>query len=630
MLLGKMLQGEDNMYNKLGIIATDYEMKKTIEDLYPEETKSGDFMIEILDNEHIEEQGRELETKGARAIIGRSGTYERSVGNVTVPLLRLRVTSSDIFRALIKGLEFKKKMVLILWDDIFFDKTWTAFLPVEVDVHTFSAGNEIANIYRKVVSDNPECVIVGGGVVCSCARKDSVPSVFINASKESIIETVNYAREVIGYLYRTEYQNELLTKTLNGVRDAVIAIDENEEVQLFNERAQDILKIGMSRVIGKKLSSVLPDLGFLIEDLKMRIEKKEELFRIRTSVITYSTSLIWGGHVVKGILLTFQDITRLQMLEQKIRRELSKKGLVAKYDFKDIVYSDELMEEVINKAKKIGQSDSAVVIYGESGTGKEILVQSVHQISKRNQAPFVAINCAALSESLLESELFGYEEGAFTGARKGGKPGVFELAHSGTIFLDEINSISSELQGKLLRVIEEKEVMRLGSDYIIPLDVRIISAANEDLKAMVKMKAFRSDLFYRLSSLEIQIPPLRERRKDIEPLFIHFLKEFQIDEKIRWPNPEELKSLTEYDWPGNVRELRNVAERYIMFDEIELAQVEELPVFSAGDDTVDLKEIQKLIEGRIIAQLIKSGLSKNEIAEKLGISRTALWKKTKQ
>lgn len=617
------------MLNKLGIIATDYEMKKKIEELYPEETQSGDFMIETLDNEHIDEQGRLLEARGARVIIGRSGTYERSVGNVTVPLLRLKVTSSDIFNALISGLTFKKKMLLIIWDDIYFERSWMQYIPEEVEIHTFSDGNEIEDLYNKVIADNPECVIVGGGVVCSYARRDGIPSVFINASVESITETVNYAKEVLGHLYSRDYQHELLTKTLDGVRDAVIAIDENEEVQLFNERAQEILKIGMARVIGQKLSKILPSFSFLVEDLENQSVKKEQLIWIGSLVITYSTSLIWGGHKVKGMLLTFQDTTRLQMLEQKIRRKLNKKGLVARYDFTDIVYADESMGEIIEKAKKIGRSDSAAVIYGESGTGKEILAQSLHHVSDRSNAPFVAINCAALSESLLESELFGYEEGAFTGARKGGKPGVFELAHGGTIFLDEINSISLGLQGKLLRVIEEKEVMRLGSDYMIPLDVRIISAANEDLKAMVKDKTFRSDLFFRLSSLEVYIPPLRERPADIEPLFIHFIREFQLDEKIRWPSKEEIARLREYNWPGNVRELKNVAERYIMFDEIELSLPDELfTLQNVAEDSIDLKEIQKLIEERIIAQLIKSGLSKTEIAEKLGISRTALWKKT--
>lgn len=620
------------MPKKIGVIATDIEMKRTIELLYPDETKNGNYMIEIFDHDNIEYQVRHLEARGARVIIGRSGSYDRSVGNASVPLMRLKVTSLDIFNALVRGLKLGGKMALVLWEGICFDVSLLEYIPGVVEIHTFKDGEEIEGIYRRILEVDSGQVIIGGGVVCSYARRDGISSVFVNASTESIVEIINYAKEIIEHLNSRAYQHELLTKTLHSVRDAVIIIDENEEVQLFNERAENVLKIGMGRVIGKKLHEVLPKLGFLVEDLALKRETKEELIWIGPLVISYSTSLVWERHKIKGMLLTFQDTTRLQMLEQKIRRKLNKKGLVAKYKFSDIVYEDPSMEAMIRKAEKVSQSESSVVIYGESGTGKEILAQSLHNGSDRSQAPFVAINCAALSVSLLESELFGYEEGAFTGARKGGKAGLFELAHGGTIFLDEINSIPLSLQGKLLRVIEEKEVMRLGSDYLIPLDVRVISAANEDLKTLAWEKTFRSDLFYRLSSFEILVPPLRERSGDIRPLFIHFLKELMKDEDIKWPSETDFMKLMTYDWPGNVRELKNIAERYSLFDEIELLNQEDDLVLSeaATDDSLDLKEIQKIVEERIISQLLKSGLSKNEIAEKLGISRTSLWNKIKK
>ncbi len=613
---------------KIGIIASDLEMKRTIEELYPNEVESGSLLVEVLEHEHIEEQGKALEKKGVKLIIGRSGGYDRNINNVSVPLLRLKMTSSDIFNALIKAIEYHKKIVLILWEDIYVDRKWFDFLPEEIEIHLFDRGEDIESIYQEAVNRNSDIVIVGGGVVCSLARQDGIKSVFINPSRESIKDTYDYAKHLLEQIDQVNFQHELLSKTLHGIRDAVIAIDNNDCVQVFNVRAQDILKFSRSRVIGNKLSETIPELAFLLEDMVNGVEKWEELIQLDQSVLSYNTSLIWVENKVRGMLFAFQDITKLQRLEQKIRRELNKKGLIARYHFSDIIHHDPAMAEMLLKAIKIGRSDSTVVIYGESGTGKELISQGLHQISERKQEPFVAINCAALSESLLESELFGYEEGAFTGARKGGKPGLFELAHGGTIFLDEINSISKNLQGKLLRVVEEREVMRIGSDYVIPLDVRIICAANEDLKAMVREKSFRSDLFYRLSSLELHIPPLRERKEDIIPLFNHFLREIQMDAKIRWPNDQENKLLMEYDWPGNVRELRNVAERYCLFDTVDL----ELPVkdFSeslAGDTTINLKEIHRMVDERLIHQLTDSGMSKTEIAEKLGISRTALWKK---
>ncbi|MBN2898515.1 MAG: sigma 54-interacting transcriptional regulator [Clostridia bacterium] len=615
------------MSKKLGIIATDIEMKNAIERLFPDEMATGEFMVEILDKNEVALQGKKLEAQGARVIIGRSGSYDQSVGQVSVPLLRLKVTSLDIVKAMMQALELGETIALIIWDGICFDTSILSLFSNKVSLYTFNHGDEIEAVYQKAVEECPKSILVGGGVVCNLARKDGVPSVFVNASSESIVEVVEHAKEVIEHLNSKDYQQELLGKTLNNVRDAVVMIDEQGQVLMFNKRAESILKVGSPRIMGKTLYKVLPKLAFLMDDLKEQREKKDELLWLDTLVISYNTSLIWYDNDIKGLLMTFQDTTRLQNLEQNIRRKLSKKGLIAKYDFSNIIYQSAVMEDMIHKAKIIGKSNSTVVLYGESGTGKEILAQSLHNVSDRKNAPFVAINCAALSETLLESELFGYEEGAFTGARKGGKPGLFELAHGGTIFLDEINSISNSLQGKLLRVLEEKEVMRLGSDYIIPLDVRIICAANEDLKGLASEGLFRSDLFYRLSSLELVIPPLRERKEDIEPLFIHFLRELEKDESIRWPTEDELHKLISYNWPGNIRELRNMAKRYMLFDEIELYGFDEDLTVTCGDDSINLKEINKLVEERIISQLLKSGLSKNEIASKLGVSRATLWNK---
>ena len=344
-------------------------------------------------------------------------------------------------------------------------------------------------------------------------------------------------------------------------------------------------------------------------------------------------------------MCTFQDITQLQGLEKKIRFELNKKGLTAKHNFSDIHTNNSIMKKTLEKAIKIGNSDSNAIIYGESGTGKELISQSIHNISKRKDAPFVAVNCAALTESLLESELFGYEEGAFTGARKGGKPGLFELAHGGTILLDEINSISTNLQTKLLRVLEEKEVMRIGSDYVIPLDVRILAAANENLKDKMLEGSFRSDLFYRLSVLSLNIPPLRKRKDDIIPLFLQFLSALSEGEQISEIDSSLKDQLLSYSWPGNVRELKNTAERYALLGELDIEETieisNELESFSNDkihptnnnnenkDFSLDLKEINNFVELKVIDMLEKQGMSKNDIAKALGISRSTLWHKTK-
>jgi propionate catabolism operon transcriptional regulator len=350
-------------------------------------------------------------------------------------------------------------------------------------------------------------------------------------------------------------------------------------------------------------------------------------------VITSNTSILKVDRQITGVLCSFQDITKLQNLEKKIRYELNKKGLVAKHIFQDIIAYDPVMKDIISKAIKIGLTDSAVMIYGESGTGKEIMAQSIHNISSRKEEPFVVVNCAAISESLLESELFGYEEGAFTGARKGGKPGLFELAHGGTIFLDEINSMSLNLQAKLLRVLEEKEVMRIGSDYIIPLDVRVIAAANEELKKKVRNGNFRSDLFYRLNILKLSIPPLRQRKDDIVPLFKYYLKELSKEDNELELSSDDQRKIENHTWPGNVRELKNVAQRYVIFHKLDLDEYEDegegiqYEKEQHLEDNISLRDMYQSMEEKMIEILSNKGLTKTEIAKQLGISRTALWKK---
>jgi len=216
-------------------------------------------------------------------------------------------------------------------------------------------------------------------------------------------------------------------------------------------------------------------------------------------------------------IATLQDVSHIQAVEEEIRREMYLKGYTAKFDFADIVAHDELTLRTVSLAKRFAATHASILIQGESGVGKEVFAQSIHNASDRRLRPFIAMNCAAIPESLIESELFGYVDGAFTGARKKGKPGIFELAHGGTIFLDEISEMPFHLQARLLRVLQEHEVMRLGDDKIIPIDVRVIAATNRNLEKLTKEGLFRVDLYWRLNVLNLFIPPLRERRKDVLP-----------------------------------------------------------------------------------------------------------------
>lgn len=630
------------MERKIGIIANDIGLKENIEELYEEDIKNSKIIIELLDSDKMEEQGKLLEKKGARAIIARSGGYSYTIGNVNVPVVNLKISTLDILHSIKTARKIGKDIVLIISDLENFDyEEWKDMIYSKLIIEKFIYKEEIETIVSKYASKQSKVVIVGGGIPCKIAKKYNLDFVHIGASDDSIHDAIAGAWELVDSLYEQKYKNEILNTTLDGVHDAVVASDKDGKIILYNERAQKLLKKDRETVLNKKLLDIFPELNFMLEGFNNQTFNHNEIVHLDKIVITANTSLLKVDDQVIGVLCSFQDITKLQKLEKKIRYELNKKGLVARYKFEDIIVHDQVMKDTLAKAVKIGMSDSTSVIYGESGTGKEMIAQSIHNISNRSREPFVAVNCAALTENLLESELFGYEEGAFTGARKGGKPGLFELAHGGTIFLDEINSVSLNLQAKLLRVLEEKEVMRIGSDYVIPLDVRILAAANEGLKDKIKEGSFRRDLFYRLCILELHIPPLRKRKKDIIPIFKYYLSRFSNTKEILDITEELEQKLTDYSWPGNVRELRNLAQRFIIFGEVEFGEkiIKEVSADKItevdndnsslinNNNTLNLKEINRFVEMKVIDILENQGMSKNDIAKVLGISRSSLWNK---
>ncbi len=272
-------------------------------------------------------------------------------------------------------------------------------------------------------------------------------------------------------------------------------------------------------------------------------------------------------------IIVIKDAEKIQNIEIGIRKSLSSKGYLAKYTFDDIIYQSNIMNTIVVRAKKIASIDATTLIYGDTGTGKELIAHALHNNSKRCNNPFLAINCAAISENLLESELFGYEEGSFTGAKKGGKKGLFELAHNGTLFLDEISNISQQLQVKLLRVLQEREIIKTGGLNIIPINVRIIVATNENLEELIDKGTFRKDLYYRINNFTITLPSLKDRREDIPLLIKSIMNEYKSNKQI---DDELMSFLINYKWPGNIRELKNCIE-YIIFMGDKILTTNDLP-----------------------------------------------------
>ncbi len=360
---------------------------------------------------------------------------------------------------------------------------------------------------------------------------------------------------------------------LDELSSGVLAMDDKDKITLVNHQLGTILGRDLTAYVNRPLSDLLeaePELGVLAgeEDID------SELFAFGAKKLILTLRHVRFKEIPYGKIVILDSYTDVRKVQQKIHQEIVGRGYYSAYTFEDILTRDAGMAEVVGIAGKVADARAAVLIFGESGTGKEMFAGAVHNASLRKKQPFVAINCAALPENLLESELFGYEEGAFTGAKKGGKMGLFESASGGTLLLDEIGELPLNLQARLLRVLQEQEIMRVGGNAIIKVDTRIIAASNQNLFKMVEAGTFRRDLFYRLNVFHLEIPPLRDRPGDILLLADRFFRDFGHKD---WENRLIRRFLQNYPWPGNVRELRNLVEYMVLISDGRLS-LSKIPV----------------------------------------------------
>ncbi|TCP29597.1 transcriptional regulator with PAS, ATPase and Fis domain [Scopulibacillus darangshiensis] len=387
-------------------------------------------------------------------------------------------------------------------------------------------------------------------------------------------------------------QTKLLRNSLKQVvdysDDAMLLLTKDGLINVINQKATDILNLDGSDVLGKPMtSSIHSSFSKAISSIKDDYDFFKDVDQI-TYYIRKKEIVVDGDFF--GTVILFRKANEIQQIEHQYRNQTKSKNFIAKYSFEDIITRNESILETIKVGKKLAQSNGTILILGETGTGKEILAQAVHNASPRSYYPFVGVNFAAFSESLLESELFGYEKGAFTGASKNGRSGLFEQAHRGTLFLDEIGDAAPALQNRLLRVLQEKEIMRVGGEQVIPLDLRIVAATNKNLEEMIECGTFRKDLFYRLNVLPIYVPPLRDRPEDI-PLLVRHLTAEIAREMVKSPlnfSDDAFTALKEYHWPGNIRELRNVAE-YLMHVCEGTVFKEHLPFLSKQQRFINIK-----------------------------------------
>jgi propionate catabolism regulator PrpR len=586
---------------------------------------------------------------GANLVISRGGTGNLIKKALQIPVVNLETNGFDIINSITKAVTYSNKIGIVGFKHLIsayerankiMQNTFSTQITTTVIRNGKEAKTKIKELYQSGIR-----VFIGGYTVMDVVEKLGFQGVLIESGNETIIEAVKQAKNLLEVQLREKEKAQILKSIIDFAYDGIIGMDKDGGITVFNPVAEKITGVAAETAIGSPVDAVVENsrMNFVLKSGEAELGEIQHVGEV--SIVTNRVPIVVEGEVL-GVVATFQELDKIQKMESKIRKKLLYKGHVAKARFEDIVGSSMAISQAKEKAKQYAEVDSTVLILGETGTGKELFAQSIHNASNRHDKPFVAVNCAALPENLLESELFGYVEGAFTGARKGGKTGLFELAHEGTIFLDEISEMSPMLQARFLRVLQEKEVVRLGDDRIIPIDIRIIAATNRDLYSEVEKGEFREDLYYRLCVLRLEIPSLRKRPEDIPALVNYFIEEKgrRLGKSIKSISRKALSRLVNHSWPGNIRQLENVVERIVVLcrtNTIDADIVSEVMDGSsdysperqsdASTETEFNDGLLKNVEAEMIRKVLEeTNGNKTLAAEKLGISVTTLWRRLKK
>ncbi|MBQ8617501.1 MAG: sigma 54-interacting transcriptional regulator [Clostridia bacterium] len=580
----------------------------------------------------------------ADVIVSRGGTAAALKDrNVLVPVVEIPVTSSDIAFSIRKAIERHGEMpigVVGTVNTIRGVHFMKEKLPVPVKSFPTASVNirDLIDGMERAVADGCKLILAGHNT-CHYCEEHGIPAGLIYSSVESVFLAITEAKRCAS-VSQTEKENSLIFRgVVDHVFEGIIAVDKDNNIRTFNPAAAHLLHRKAQDVIGQPVSRALPE-GRLSAILSSNQPLTNEIVRMGgDNFVLNSAPMVQDGQRL-GTLVTFQAAQSITNAENRLRDRLRVSGHVARYHFNDILGDSYAIRMAIRQAQRFARVDSNILLMGETGTGKELFAQSIHNESERATGPFVAVNCASIPENLMESELFGYEGGAFTGASKTGKAGLFEAAHEGTIFLDEVSEIPVQLQSRLLRVIQEREVRRIGANRVIPINVRIICATNRDLQEMVRKGNFREDLYYRLKVLSVHLPPLRSRESDMVQIMQHYISYYaqKFGKGHILLSPEAVTRVAEYAWPGNIREIRNISEQLTVLcegDQItgeDVVAVLHLPSVSQkafalqnGSDP-SLSGLQK----RQIIEVLARTSSRKEAAEILGISKTTLWRKCKE
>lgn len=575
-------------------------------------------------------------TSGAHMEMINNDYYELTY---LVPFYPLQFTESDLVKCIVQAKEYGNKMMLMYFPEENYNlEQYEKLLNIEMIRLPYSNLEEAERLMMEYYHKGFN-VVIGSSSVCEVANKRGINNVFIyskDSLKLEIIKAYQFANTKNKMVNFAKVKDAILQHAGNPI----YLLDQSYRIIDTNGHGLSFVKKkAKHELIGERIQNWLNlELEEGLSD-PIIIDNESEQIIIEPAISSASS---------KTYIVIIKGVGSGSKMNNRMKQNAT---LNSKYKFTNIIHDSQEMKKIILKTKQFAQSDAPLFINGESGTGKELIAHSVHHYSDRKNKPFLPVNCSAIPQNILESELFGYEEGAFTGAIKGGKPGFFEMAQNGTIFLDEIGELPLDIQTKLLRVLQEKEVIRLGGNRIIPLDVRIITATNKSLPQLIKEKLFREDLYYRINVLQINVPPVRERKEDIPLILHHLLVKYGLDSnQVHYLINIARDSLMSYNWPGNVREMENLAQRFCALNSISNTTYDLVKSFTDivgeflgqnnqfvneqhetdGVEVIDFTSTPNLEKLRIMEVLLELRGNKQKAAEKLGMSRTTLWRKIKQ
>ncbi len=609
-----------------------HRLKQLLREVAPEYAARA--RVDVLDR-GFEEALAEIEAQRPQRPIdvlvaaGLHGDYLRS--HIDLPVVMVKVGGYDLMLALAQARALSSRIALVTFGKVRAEvEQFSRLFGLDIVQRSYQSEEQAGACVDELRAAGTE-VVVAPGLVADLAEAAGMTGLLLY-SPDAVRQAIDDAIEVARTARIATAKRERLNAIIAQLRDGVVAVDVDERIEALNPPVERLLGLPRAQLLGRRLGEVAPELS-LQRTLRDGVDETDEVARLHGRTVVLSRRGIHERGVTTGAVLTCQDPASIQRAERNLRARATARG--ARWRLDDIVGDSAPMREARRLAARYARSEATVLIVGESGTGKELFAQGLHAASRRAHQPFVAVNCAAFPEALLESELFGYDEGAFTGARKAGKVGLFEAAHHGTIFLDEIGEMPVSLQTRLLRVLQEREILRVGATEPTPIDVRVVAATHRALDERIAVGAFRRDLYYRLNILRLQLVPLRERLDDLPALAAHLFDKLAM--RAAGAPAALLDALLAraqgYAWPGNVRELENMIERVVGAGEASAALLPELGAahLPQSADTADAAPLaaRRAASERatILRVLAECGGDRAAACAALGIGRTTLWRK---